>query len=48
LQGEEPWVEGSEEEAIRHYTTSVEQALSSNGKGGDRGDRERDHFKISV
>jgi hypothetical protein len=37
LQRKVPRVEGSEEEAIRHYNTSVMQALSSNGKAGDRG-----------
>jgi hypothetical protein len=46
VQGELPRVEESEEEAMQHYTSSVVEALSSNGKEGGRENGERDHFKI--
>jgi len=42
VQGKLPRIEGSEEEPIQHYTSSVVQALSRNGKEGER----RDYFKI--
>jgi hypothetical protein len=43
VQGQLPWIEGSEEEAIRHCESSVvqQQVLSGNAKDGERG-----HFRI--